>query len=371
MFHRTTTESEDPHADTFTLSDGTTVQNVIGADTLRLLLREKDTAPYYRNKLIAVAYQPFTRIDVRRMYSVGSLNHAGVQRAYLDLGYSPAHALQLADYVKRLYDIGQKDRARPLLDGIVRRILDLYVAEKVDINDATFAFADLGFTEDEAAHYLASAKMVQAAEDATAIEAGIGRLYIAGYLKREDAGAQLMAAHVPDAAIARLFSKWDLTIQFDAEKRLNHPARELSKAELVEAFKAGMLTEPDFVQGLEILGYPEVEADVVVNIAKFQIAKSARTSQIDALKALFINGVRAPLDVSNALDQLGVLAQQRDALLTEWELLREQRTEKLPLATLRDMHKRKILTDETATVQLRRHRLSDDDIALLLELWAA
>src|SRR6266571_89003 len=86
MFHRTTDKSEDQHADTFTLSDGTRVQNIIGRSTLQLLLREKDTAPYYRQKITDIAYNPLTRIDVRRMHRVGSLTHAGVERAYLDLG---------------------------------------------------------------------------------------------------------------------------------------------------------------------------------------------------------------------------------------------------------------------------------------------
>jgi hypothetical protein len=122
---------------------------------------------------------------------------------------------------------------------------------------------------------------------------------------------------------------------------------------------------------LDHLGYPEVEAEILVHLAKYQRDKSSRTTQIEALKALYINGVRTPLDVSNNLDQLGILAAQRDAYLAEWELLREQRTEKLPLATLRDMHKRQIIDDPTAIVQLRRHRLSDDDITLLLRLWAA
>jgi len=371
MFQRTTLDSTDPHHDTFTLSDGTEVQNVIGLSTLRLLLREKDVAPYYRDKLIDVAYSPLTRIDVRRMHKVGVLSHAGVQRAYLDLGYSPANALRLADYVQKLNTIEAKDRSLPLTDSLRRQVINLYVQDKLDLNDASFAFTDLGFTDDETNYYLAAAKLVQTVDDAQAIESGIGKLYVAGFIKVEEVIQRLRDAMVPDAGIARLISKWNLTIQYDMEKRLSHPTRDLSKTELLDAFKAGMILEPDVIVLLDQLGYSDEESQVLVNLAKFQRDKSARTSQIDALKALYINGVRPPLDVSNALDQLGVLAMQRDAYLAEWELLREQRTEKLPLATLRDMFKRQIINLDEATAQLRRHRLTDDDIAKLIQLWGA
>jgi hypothetical protein len=369
MFHRTVDKPMDDKADSFVLSDGTTVHNVIGLDTMRLLLREKDTAPYYRDKLIAVAYNPLTRIDVRRMYSVGALTHAGVQRAYLDLGYSPANALRLADFVQKLYATGQKDRSRPLLDGIAKRILDLYVAEKLPYSDAAFAFADLGFTQEEADHYLAEAKMIQAGEEAQALEAGIGRLYSNSYIDEADARKRLTDAGVPDAAIDSLIRKWDLEIQYLTDKRLSHPTRDLSKAEVLDAFKAGMILEEDARTWLSHLGYPPDEADTLIGLAKFQQARDVRKLQIEAYKALYVNGTRSPLDVSNALDAMGLLVQQRDAYLTEWELLREQRTEKLPIATLRDMFKAGILDQSTVTPQLQRHRLTDSDIALLLELW--
>jgi len=304
------------------------------------------------------------------MHSVGLLTHAGVQRGYLDLGYSPVNALRLADYVQKLNNKEAKDRSRPLTDGILKRILDLYVADKLDLNDASFAFADLGFTDDEATHFLASARMVQSAEDAVAIESGIGRLYVAGFIKVDDATKRLRNAHVPNAAIERLMSKWDLEILYSTDRRLSHATRDLTKTELLEAFKAGMISEPDTLTGLDHLGYPEPEAETLVHLAKFQRDKASRATQIEALKALYMNGVRPPLDVSNALDRLGILTAQRDAFLSEWELLREQRTEKLPLATLRDMRKKELIDDPQATLQLRRHRLSDDDIALLLQLWA-
>ena len=369
MFHRTTTASEDEHADTFTLSDGTKVQNVIGRSTLQLLLREKDTAPYYRAKITEIAYNPLTRIDVRRMHKVGSLTHAGVQRAYLDLGYSPANALRLADYVEKLNAQEGIDKSRPLIDGLARRILTLYQQEKLDLSDAAFAFKDLGFKDAETDFYLAEANLVRATEDAQEVETGIGKLYTSGYITADAATTRLKAAGVTEAAIKRLFSKWQLTIEFSELKADHAKARELTKSEIITARKDGLITDADFLVMLKHLGYDDVSAGAELAVAKFQAATAERKAQTDAIKSLYVNNQRTYLETVTALDGLKISSVQRDALLAEWSLLREQRVATIPIATIRDMLKAEFLTRPQGEDHLRRHKYNDADIAALINFW--
>lgn len=70
----------------------------IDLDGLDLLYRTVEIPPYWRDKLTAIAYTPYTRVDVRRMHSLGILTDQQLIQAYMDLGYDGEHALNMANF---------------------------------------------------------------------------------------------------------------------------------------------------------------------------------------------------------------------------------------------------------------------------------
>jgi len=56
--------------------------------------------PYWRDKLIQMVYQPYTRVDTRRMYDMRVLSEEEVLRDFLDQGYDLEHAKNLTLWVK-------------------------------------------------------------------------------------------------------------------------------------------------------------------------------------------------------------------------------------------------------------------------------
>jgi len=369
MYQRTIDHSSDTHADSFTLIDGTNVQNVIGRSTLELFLKDKDVPPYYRDKMTEIAYHPLNRIDIRRMRIVGSLTQAQVQRAYLDLGYNLKNATLLADFVEKLAKGAKKDAAQPYVDGLRRRILQYYVEEKLELSDASFALTDLGFTEQEATAYLTEASLIQQAEDAVQMEVGIGRIFVAGYITEDDARKRLGAIAAPAKAIDRLIRKWNLQRELRLDTEHFHKMRDLSKAEITEAYTDKLMTRGDAETFLGQLGYPQDEATIVLSLADYKAARTTRTATQEAIKAAYVNGVLDLVPASNKLDALGLPTERRDSLLTEWTLLRETRTEKIPLATLRDLVKSQRFSRDEAFVHLKRHRYTDADANVMLDLW--
>jgi hypothetical protein len=371
MYQRVTDNRDDPDAETLTLLDGTRVQNIISRNTLHLFLKDKDVPPYYRDRLTQIAYHPLNRIDVRRMYSVGSLTKAGVERAYLNLGYNPTNARALADFVERYYAQAKKDKAQPIIDGLRRQILRLYQQGKLELSDASFALTDLNFTADEAAYFLKETDLIQQAETATLLESGIGRLYAKGYTDEPGARDRLKKAGVPAMAIEQLIAKWNLQLELNQDNEHFHKARDLTLSQVIEAYVDGQMTR-DVAEGyVELLGYPANAAAILLAEADYRQMKATRTATQDALKALYVNGIRDALTTSNDLDTLGLPSQRRDALIAEWTLLRETRTEKIPIATLRDMYKKKILSQDDVFAHLKRHRYTDDDAKLMLQFWNA
>lgn len=75
-------------------------RGIIEETELRALLKEQDFAPEWIDRIIAVAYDPLTRVDVRRMYALGVLSKSQVEESYRDLGYSQRNASRLADFVE-------------------------------------------------------------------------------------------------------------------------------------------------------------------------------------------------------------------------------------------------------------------------------
>ncbi|GAH17847.1 unnamed protein product, partial [marine sediment metagenome] len=73
-------------------------RDVVDAKTVDQLMVALDIMPYWRDKLRAISYAPYTRVDVRRMHKLGIVDEAGLVRAYMDLGYDEARAQGLAEF---------------------------------------------------------------------------------------------------------------------------------------------------------------------------------------------------------------------------------------------------------------------------------
>ncbi|GAJ02949.1 unnamed protein product, partial [marine sediment metagenome] len=73
-------------------------RGVIGFDDLNMLLRALDVMPFWRDKLVEIAYRPLSRVDVRRMFKLGVLDVKGVRKAYTDIGYNPYNADLMTEF---------------------------------------------------------------------------------------------------------------------------------------------------------------------------------------------------------------------------------------------------------------------------------
>lgn len=84
-------------------------RGVIGIDDMNMLMRALDIMPFWRDKLIQIAYRPLSRVDVRRMFALGVLNVNGVRKAYTDIGYNDENANLMTEFTVR-YTEGIKER---------------------------------------------------------------------------------------------------------------------------------------------------------------------------------------------------------------------------------------------------------------------
>jgi hypothetical protein len=71
-------------------------------DTVRELLKIADYPKFWRDRLIAIAYEPLTRVDLRRIYELGLINDQELLARLMELGYTKDDAELLSNFYKRL-----------------------------------------------------------------------------------------------------------------------------------------------------------------------------------------------------------------------------------------------------------------------------
>jgi hypothetical protein len=94
-------------------------RKVIEPDDLDLLLRALDVMPFWRDKLTAIAFNPLTRVDVRRMHKLGLLTEDDLQERYESLGFSPDDASMMTTFTLA-FNADDATEAEREIEGLTR-----------------------------------------------------------------------------------------------------------------------------------------------------------------------------------------------------------------------------------------------------------
>lgn len=133
-------------------------RRVIVKEELDLLLRSADVMPFWRDKLIAISYQPLTRVDIRRMHKMGVLTNDQVLDAYQDIGYIDTDAQLLLDFTIALNEPNQAQDADDLSSLTRSNIINFFTDGIFSRNEAEVLLQGLGMSEDAANIYLDDAE---------------------------------------------------------------------------------------------------------------------------------------------------------------------------------------------------------------------
>jgi len=286
-------------------------------DDLELLLRTADIPRFFRDRLIAISYQPYNRVDIRRMYKIGVLNSDEVYQAYLDLGYDDEHARRLTEFTIK-YETGDVDTKKEkyaelslgvlkdgYLKGVIpenelvkrvsnlgydadetRMIVDLYRLEKSvsdkpaiksELKSKIRSIVEAGYTlglidRDKATQYLSSAGWLDAdissyldlldytltLQDTSNKIDSIHKLYLSRLLSDQEVYAELGKLAIPDTYQRRLLSNWGL--ELTTKQRL------LTESQYRAAMLKGIITVDDYKLALSGLGYGDYEIDLLVKL---------------------------------------------------------------------------------------------------------
>lgn len=209
---------------------------------LKDLITINDMAPAYVDKLVKIAYSPYTRVDVRRMYDAGVINRQQVKRAYLDIGYDEEHAENLTKWTEK--DVLGED-----LNLNKSEILNLYEQGSLTRAKAVTELQKLGYDaeESELILKLEDNKTEQKLKDRD--KKVISNQFYYNQISRQEAEAALNKLGISER-------EKNLTLS-EVEARIREKVKLPARTDLEKWYGAGLINENEFRAEMAGLGYAE------------------------------------------------------------------------------------------------------------------
>lgn len=283
-------------------------RNLITIDDLASLLKTADYPRFWREKLIQLSTELYTRVDVRRMFRIGVLDESGVLKSYKELGYNDERASKLTEFTVKDVRLEQKDLTK-------NELLGLFEDSIIDETYLTNSLIKLGYDSVEI-QYLISASQLKKQKSITNDEIkAIQTKFIDGNIDNSSALSLLAKAGLDNLAGQAKVDLWTATKAGKVAKP--------TTAKLESWYEDDIITLDDFESELVKLGwfepyisyYSKAESEAKSKLQQAQLQKEidARIKlETSAIKSSYrlavadINIQIAELKASIADAQLGI-----------------------------------------------------------------
>lgn len=221
-------------------------RGIIDQATLAELLKISDFPAYWRDRLIQLSYNTFTRVDARRMYAAGVLSADEVYESYLSQGYDAEKARKLADFA--IADAMSSDRSLTKTD-----ILNGYRDGLLTKDETVELLTAIHFSADTASFLVARVDTQREQKLVAAEVRVIKDLYLHGDSSLTDTEGQLTALGIPARQIELYIQEWTI----DRDAKVKRPSR----GTLERLYKSGTITQDEFTETLTAIGYQSKYVD--------------------------------------------------------------------------------------------------------------
>lgn len=216
-------------------------RGIINKDELNMLLRALDIMPFWRDKLTNIAYRLLTRVDIRRMYSVGVMNEKDVYEAYLELGYNERDSRRMSEFtVKQTIATQSK-----FTSGDIIKAFSKYM---IDRSEARSLLQEIGVKEENISFILLTAEYKREWALTDSRITAIHNLHKKGVYDANKARAELLRLNLPTQRVDILMQEWYIEEPGDKPNYW-------TTAQTISFMKAGTISKSRGIKELENLGY--------------------------------------------------------------------------------------------------------------------
>jgi len=336
-------------------------RGVIGEEELRTLLRVLDYPEYWRDKLMAISYLPYTRVDARRMYQIGVLDEAGLYKAYREMGYDHEHATGLTSWTKVEY--AQEDRE--LTRGQVE---SAYIDRVLSRAEAEALLKELRYSDERVKLILDMADYRQRKDMVSEAIDTIKDLYVDAGIEAQEARDRLAKLNVEGSYIEVLLDRWTVL----RSKRVALP----SKTDLDKFLSSRVITERQYREQMRKLGYSELYIDwylgyrtaSAMSAAQAASYKEAQEAAKASSEADYLSGTITDMEARERLTKAGLSDNQISTLLARWALKKLVSAKKLTRGELDSMLRAKAISLERYSDEMAKLGYTAEQIASLAKL---
>jgi len=280
-------------------------RRVIDRETLNLLLKSLDIMPYWRDALTAISYRPLTRVDVRRMFGIGTLNEDEVFESYLDGGYSPENAERMTEFTK----LFESDETT----GLTRSsIMKSYKIGLISREQMEVYFKAFGYTPEVITFWLDTADYEKALDEIETIKNEQVDLFNMGSITITQMRTTLLAEDLPSEYIQEVVDGVEKTIS----TKLKLPTR----TDLENWLKVNIITDVDYTKSMRMLGY--VDKDILLYLEEITLEIDTSVRKYLGVKVYtrwFISGIIDRDKFIEITSAMGYSMEDIDRLMLEAE----------------------------------------------------
>lgn len=223
-------------------------RGVIGQADLNMLMRALDIMPFWRDKLVQIAYRPLSRVDVRRMFALGVIDVGGVRKAYTDLGYSSYNA----DLMTKFTIEYVKGTPKKLSTA---DIISAYKKHLIGSGTLRTQLAQAGIDSEDIGPIVSTARQRREWSDREDNIGTVEYLYKQGRYTEDETKTQLRNLRLSESYIENLIPQWKAKSVAERETLWTN-------AQTLSFMKANLITIERGKQELTDLGYDEEHINV-------------------------------------------------------------------------------------------------------------
>lgn len=275
-------------------------------------LRQGDTKDSWIANFVKLAYTTLSPIDMVRAAVQNQLDYATANALAIQLGLEPAGAVGgNPDWFQIAFNIagrppGPQEWGRAANRGIVpwagTGADQISFAQTIAESDIKTKYTD---ALQQLAAYYPSAEETKS-------------LYDAGSITLDQAKVYWKGVGLPDSLITAY--SHSATIQQVAQERA------LAKGSVLTGLYDGLFTEQQAIELLDDVGYSGQVAQDLVNLTLYRREIRAIDMAVRKVGSLYVGYKLTATDAKNALDALGISANQADDLLAIWAVERKPET---------------------------------------------
>ena len=167
------------------------------------LFRTIEIPPFWRDKLRAIAFMPFTRVDTRRMHKAGVLTTEELINAYMDVGYDLERATKMTEFtIQYNADSGKKLTKAQIINGFDEYLLTYAEAKTM--------LTMIKYTEDQADFMLVFTDYERTKKYNSTVEKTIKKQLLLSLISETQARDKLNELNLPGEKVKILLDQWTL-----------------------------------------------------------------------------------------------------------------------------------------------------------------